>query len=274
MDIVQVEQGKEITLAIVGDLHINSTVGLAPKLIRLDDGGYYQQSKFQEKLWECWTDFWIQAEREKKETGQLAVILNGDLVDGDHHRTSQIVTRNLTYQHYAALEVLEPVSRIADALFVIRGTDVHAGEAGQHEDAIARDLQAVKSPEGSWSHWMLRARINGVGFDVAHHGSMGRLAWTSANLLLRQAVEIELEYHRAGQEPPAYAIRSHNHRWGDSSFNAPVRLLALAGWQGLTSFVNSKHPGAIPQIGGLLFRVGNGEATFRVVSYTRESWLI
>lgn len=274
MDITRYsDEQSPIVIAAVGDLHVNSTVGLSPPKIRLDDGGWYSQSEFQKKLWECWIDFWCQFEHDGIGAHKV-VVLNGDLVDGDHHNTSQIVTRNQEIQHQMALLTLEKPRELADEIFVVRGTDVHVGEAARSEEAIGRDLDAVRSLDLRHSHWRLRANFGGVGFDFAHHGSMGRLPWTSANLLLRTAVEVELEYYRSGERPPAYAVRSHNHQWGDTSMNSPVRVLALGCWQGLTSFVNRIKPGATPHIGGIIFRIEAGQASFRIVNYTKQSWII
>jgi hypothetical protein len=184
----------------------------------------------------------------------------------------------MEYQHQAALDVLEPVRAVSKNFIFTRGTDAHVGDSGWYEEAIARSVamlgcNVLKSQEGNYSHWILRADIGGVGFDIAHHGPMGRLPWTAANLLLRTAIEIELSYFRAGMEPPAFAIRNHNHRFGDSSFNAPVRVLANGAWQGLSSFVNKVAPGATPQVGGIIFSIKQGQATFRIVNYTREQWI-
>lgn len=276
--LVQYDPGEDFTIAIVGDLHVNSLTGLAPELFRLDTGGYYMQSEFQQKLWKCWLDFWAQVAKDGAGTRIIAV-LNGDTVEGpDHHHTTQIITKSYEYQHQAALAVLEPMKAVTNNAVVIRGTDPHVGDAGWCEEAIGRDLaymglDVLRTEEGNFSHWILRARMGEIGFDIAHHGPMGRLPWTSANLLLRTAVEIELDYWRAGMQPPMFAVRNHNHRFGDSSFNAPVRVLANGCWQGLTSFVNRVKPGATPQIGGLIFQVIKGTPTFRVVNYTRETWI-
>jgi hypothetical protein len=274
MDAIQTYDADHLTIAVVSDLHINSTLGLCPEKILLDDGGYYLPSAFQEKLWKCWEDFWDQVGKERL-GGELIVIVNGDAVDGDHHNTPQIVSRNLETQRQAGISVLSRPARMASALYIVRGTEVHVGKSAQAEEALAYDLNAVKTPEGRNSWWRLPISFSGVRFDFAHHGNMGRLPWTTNNMINRLAVEIELEYRRMELEPPNFAIRSHNHRWGDSSIFNPVKVISLAGWQGPTAHVHRIAPGALPQVGGLIFHIDNGAASFRVVSYTKDMpWLI
>ena len=88
-----------LTLAIVGDLHCGSTVGLAPPLFRTDDGQTVQHSPFQAKLWAAWLDYW---QRVSETSGPLVVVINGDLVDGDHHRTPQLISRSIEQQRRMA----------------------------------------------------------------------------------------------------------------------------------------------------------------------------
>lgn len=208
----------KLTVAVVADLHINSTMALMPPNTYLDDGQPVGQSPFQQKLWSCWRDFWGQVEREKGD-GELVTILDGDIVDGDHHHTPQIISTNLETQERMALDVLEQPARLSNAIFVVRGTEVHSGLAGQQEEAIARQLHAVKPDLWSYSWYSLRAEFGGVKFDVAHHGPLGRLPWTKANMVNRLAVEVEIEYHRLGQTPPDFALRAHNHQFADSGLN-------------------------------------------------------
>ena len=47
-------------VAVVSDLHINSTVGLCPGPVPLDDGGTHQPSKEQRALLRCWNEYWAE----------------------------------------------------------------------------------------------------------------------------------------------------------------------------------------------------------------------
>jgi len=253
----------------VSDLHVNSTVGLAPPVFRLDDGATMHHSEFQAKMWACWIDYWQQVGRERSGS-EVWAVLNGDIVDGDHHKTPQIFTRNLTDQHRMAVAALAPMMEVVTKIFVIRGTPAHVGAAGQAEELIANEIGAEVTPIGNQSWYRLICDIEGVGFDFAHHGSLGRLPWTKGNIAKRLAIEIELESYRRHRQPPSFVVRGHRHQFADSGMDAPVRVLFLPCWQGPTDYVHGIAPGAQPQIGGLIFQAIDGQATFRVAGYSED----
>ena len=67
----------------------------------------------------------------------MFAIFNGDMVDGDHHNTSQIMSRNPEAQAAALRESLAvPLALNLDKLFVVRGTEAHTGKF--REDLLYR----------------------------------------------------------------------------------------------------------------------------------------
>lgn len=259
-----------VTIVSVADLHINSTVGLAPPVVRLDDGGTCHHSRFQGKLWDCWCDLWQHQIR--RTGGEVWGLLVGDLVDGDHHQTPQIFSRNLTDQHVMAITALAPMLEVVDRLWVVRGTPAHVRACGQSEELIAREIGAQQTPGGQYSWYRITSQDWGrpLPLDAAHHGSLGRLPWTKGNLAKRLAIEIELEYGRMRLDPPQFAVRAHRHTFADSGMDAPVRVLFLPAWQGATDYVQIVAPGALPQVGALIFDIDKGAASFRLVPYTEN----
>lgn len=243
--------------AVVSDLHVNSTVGLCPASgVRLDDGGTYMPSNSQVWLWERWLETWsIVVEKAEEVGGSIRVVLNGDLVDGDHHNTPQIISRNLETQHEAAMSVLEPVRDLApEHVFVVRGTEAHVGKSAQREEALARWLGAEEDPAtGAASWWHLRAESNGRLLDFLHHGRLGGRPWTKVTGPGTLAAEIALYSASAGERCPDLAVRSHFHQWADSGDNFPVRVVQIAGWQLSTAFIHRINASAaLPSIGALL----------------------
>lgn len=259
MEIINYDN-EDLTLAIFGDVHAGSPVGLCPPTVRLDDGGTYQASAFQVRLLEAWLDYWTQAER-MKGSGKLIAILNGDVIDGDHHRTIQLVTHNLEIQRRMAMELLDPMRRMADGVIFIRGTDAHDGRLSMDLESMARELGAQQDEHGRSAHYHLkvdfgeRARL-----DCAHVGKTGRLPWTTVNGAMSLSREIELLYYAQGMRPPDLAVRSHFHRWVDTYDNSPVRLIGLGCWQGPTSYIYQRSPMVgLPHIGGMLVKIEKGE---------------
>ncbi len=264
--------GVAVTLvAVVSDLHTNSTVGLCPPSVNLDDGGTYRASDAQQWIWRNWLDYWQTVKNLKKRT-RLIVVLNGDIIDGDHHDTPQIISRNMSDQHRICIKALEPIFALKPhKIFVIRGTEAHVGKSGQNEERIAADIGAEVDPitdTASW--WWLPLDVERVRFDIAHHGRMGGRPWTRANAVQATAAELTMRYAERGDKLPDLAIRSHLHQHADSYDNYPIRVLQTASWQLSTAFGHRIAPGAMLPVGGLIFDCRNGEYTLHKCLYTAK----
>lgn len=258
-------------VAAVSDIHSNSTIGICPYSFQLDDGGTYKASKAQRWLWRNWRDYWDRIADMRRDTGlPVVAILNGDLVDGNHHRTTQIITSNEADQLRLAVDVLQPVLDTADRLFIIRGTEAHAGQGAAREEAIARDVGAEESRWGTASWWHLYAEFGGVTFDVMHHGESGSMRpWTAGAGVNRIAAILVYEYARTGDAIPQVALRAHRHTFKDSGTSHPVRVFQTPPWQLTTAFgYRIGVGGKVADVGGLWFVCRKGEVTgWEAVTY-------
>lgn len=219
----------QTTLVIVSDEHINSAVGLCKPEINLDDGGTYHVSRGVRWLWNCWLDFCQQA---SAAPGRKIAILNGDLGELDTKRRSyQLITPNKATIQRMVMDTIEPLLSVVDQVYVMRGTAAHTGKSAWLEEAIGNDLtNSVKQDDaGSW--WHLRAVVEGIRLDIAHHASMGGLPWTAKNAANKLAAETVFTYVEEYQQPaPHLVIRSHNHRRADSYDNFSVRVIFTPAW--------------------------------------------
>jgi hypothetical protein len=249
-------------VAIVSDEHAGSTVAPCPPVVELDDGGEYHASKVQRWLWQSWGDFWDEAARVRDEVdGALRVVSNGDLVEGDHHGTAQIISRHPGIEQAVAKSLLEvPKSKGVESWHIVRGTESHVGKSGKAEEALARWLGAEPDPEtGNASWWHCRMDLDGVRLDFAHHGRMGQRPWTRGNVVLNLAAEVFMEYAAAGKPHPHLAVRSHLHQWMDTGSIHPVRVIQTPGWQLKTGYVHKVAANSlIPHIGGALVLIRDG----------------
>lgn len=266
---------KPIVLVISSDHHPGGTTAVCPpEGVRLDDGGEYHPSRPQVWLWHQWVDFNQRGTALAKQAkAERWDILAGDLFEGDHHRTTQIVSGNPDAQNYVANRVFSVTrEHRPKRLFVVRGTEDHVGHAGSAEEALAKAIGAERDPETHlWSRWHLRLNVNGQLFDVQHHGRAGGRVWTSQNALNAQAWDLHMEYHRKGYPVPDVAVRAHAHTFGDTYEACPTRLLMTGSWQFKTGYAHKVAPNKISDIGGYLVLVEpDGKMQVTRVQYKPE----
>jgi len=210
-------------------------------------------------MWREWNRFAKEAQELKESLGaKLYAVFNGDVTDGDHHDTSQIITRNPATMVRLAALALKPITDVADECIFIRGTASHVGNSGSSEELIADDLQGWEK-DGVRSHWSLYANFGGVIVQFAHHAGMGRLPWTAKNAANRVASKALFACAEQGMKLPDLIFRSHNHRWSDSYDNYPCRAICLPAWQLKTEYVHRIDSTAVPHIGGVFVVIRPGE---------------
>ncbi|NIR76800.1 MAG: hypothetical protein GWN53_17375 [Gammaproteobacteria bacterium] len=258
-------------IAIVSDIHAVSTTALCPPgAIRLDDGGEYHPSKAQLWLWQCWTDYWDRVERVRdEEKADLFIILLGDLIDGDHHGTAQIITKHPGVMHDIAMRCIEePLGLGPDHIFVIRGTESHTGKSASKEEALAKNIRDMGHPleedpaaeTASW--WYMMADINGKRIDAAHHGRMGTRSYTRGSYSRLYAFDIWAERQLNGERPPDIAFRAHRHKMADSGDHYPTRLLQSGAWQLQTAFAHKIATESLADIGGWITTIREDGSVF------------
>lgn len=261
-------------VAIVGDTHTNSTLGLCPLSgVELDEGGTYKPNKVQRALWKAWEDFTDTVVSLRDLHGaKLCTIFNGDICDGDHHNTTQIISRSEATMFRIVHKTLSKLYDESDVNFVTRGTRAHRGASGSIEEKFAEDIGAVKDPLGgsfSWGHALLN--IEGVLIDIAHHATMGRLPWTMKNAGNSLASRVLFQYANRRERIPHLAFRSHNHRYADSYTHYAVRGICLPAWQGVTEHIESIDPGAVADIGGAIVLCKGGKYEVIIKQYALPS---
>jgi hypothetical protein len=232
-------------------------------------------SKAQRWIWRCWQDYWQYIDN--LERSRLYVVINGDVIEGLHHNTTQLVSHNESTQLDMALRVLEPVAQLADHLFIVRGTEAHTGPSAQWEERIALDLGAARDTVGltaSW--WHLPLEVEGVAFDIGHHPQTNsRRPWTMDQAAARQAAITWAEYHDMDQRPPDVVIRSHVHQYA-RGYRGDTFGVFCPPWQITTAFGRRLGTGRrIEPIGGLVFQCQDGGYTWSDKRYRprpRTAW--
>lgn len=260
---------------VISDTHVGCRLALChPAGAALDDGGTYQPSPLQRKVWGYWQEFWGEWVPRATHGEPFAVVHNGDAIDGVHHGATTQWSHNLGDQGEHAHAVLKPVVTACEGRYYhIRGTEAHVGKSGAEEERLAKRLGAIPNEEGQHARYELWLRVSGHLCHFLHH-----VGTTSSSAHESSAVNAELAgmYADAGRwcrESPRIVVRSHRHR------SIEIRLPANDGyatvfvtpaWQLKTPFA-WKIAGArisTPQIGGSLIRVGDEELHTR--HYVRD----
>lgn len=263
---------RPVVLAVTSDIHAGSTVALCPPEVPLDDGGAYKASKAQLWMWQCWRDFWAKADATRQaHDADLYQLFNGDLVDGNHHGTTQIVTGNPNGQSVIFGDIIKvPLALKPAGIWVTRGTDAHVGQSACAEERIADGLRKNKDPivsettTGAASHWNAKAVFHGFRFDFAHHGRVGTRPWTKPNVVLNLAAEIFHDHAVAdfdANRPPTaphIAVRSHMHQFVDTGNAHRTRVIQTPAWQLATSYINRIAPGKLAEVGGVIIVIREG----------------
>lgn len=236
-------KAKTKQLVILSDLHCGGSTGLWPKGFKTHEGFEVGQNGFQEWLWECWEDLegWI-----KKKTGgkPYELLLNGDLIEGVHHRTIEIMTPDPSDMVNAAIQVLGPLSDRATRTYLTTGTSCHVGNT---EAWIGREIGAVKDPD-TGHHVFPRLELEYGDHLVAasHHiSTTGRPYLEASALSMALGSEIQ-ERARTGKRTPTILIKGHRHVHGIYSDGMGMCLVTGA-WQGLTRHAQKVVSHAIPR---------------------------
>lgn len=240
---------KNKIVMVLSDLHVGSTVGLWPEGFVSNEGNLIGQNKFQEWLWECWEDMlkWSDKIISKQ---PFELVLNGDLVDGIHHKTLQVMTPDPGDQVDAVKAVLEPLAASAARLHLIKGTECHTRN---DEVRIGRALNGSKDPSTGQHAWdSLDLRVNGVLYNFMHHIGTTARSYLEASAHSIALGNLSHTRARAKQSVPDIIVRGHRHRHGIWDDGNQMSVITGA-WQGLTRYGHKVVPGAICQPSAVIF---------------------
>lgn len=278
------------TLIVVSDTHCGCRMGLCPPTAqRVDGGGSYLPSKFQQGMWRWWLEFWDAWVPEVTRGEPYDVVHNGDAIDGSHHNSTTQISHNIEDQVRIAEAIMRPrveaCKKLGGTYYHIRGTEAHVGQSGEYEERLARNLGAKPNEEGQYARFDLWKRV-GVSTKRVHAPLvhlLHHIGTTASAAHESSAVNAELtasyvEAARWNREPPDFIVRSHRHRSIAVDMNSAkgyAAAIVTPAWQGKTPFA-WKIPGARlsePQVGGIMIRQGDEEGYYRrfVKSFDRSA---
>jgi len=253
-------------VVVVSDLHCGCRLGLCPSWpIKLDDGGTYIAPPLGQTVWQWWGEFWTEWVPRVTRGEPFAVVINGDIMDGVHHGSTTQISHNLQDQRNIARTVLTEIKDLCEGrLYIVRGTEAHAGQSAVDEETLARELDAQPNEQGQHARWDLWLNLGGRLVHFLHHiGTTGSNAY-EATAVGKELTEEYNEAARWGCGRPDIIVRSHRHR--HIEIRVPTGsgygiAFVTPGWQRKTP-LTWRLPGArlaTPQFGGSLIRLGDEE---------------
>jgi hypothetical protein len=265
--------GDNYLFVFCADTHCGSTMGLMkPGWFPLHDGGGYEPGATQKLIWKVWEAGWDKVAKERK--GRRLIIVHvGDAVEGIHHATTQLISSRVDEHEKIHVDAMKWAMQKAkfgkdDALYYISGTEEHAGNGSRSEETIADKMDGVVKMNNNRATWdVIRKSINGVGFDISHHGaSIGNTPLTEENGLTQKMKALYFDSLNYKQEIPRYWIRAHLHRFVYSRYvgaQGSIEGFVLPSFQMKTGYVYKRFNGRTTpsDIGMIWIRVDKDGST-------------
>jgi hypothetical protein len=217
-------------LVIVSDIHAGSSVAIMPPKLTIAEEQVVEANALQRFFWKAWLDA-VQWVGNIADADQFALCLNGDMIEGNHHHTKQIISTEVGDHVECAAQVLAPLASKASKIFLTKGTECHTGDA---ENALGLRLNAEKNPANNRRVFdRLTLDICGTRFVARHHVSTSSRPWADSNGLGVELASEQLQAIRNGEPLPKILAVAHRHVGGHIA-NGEGICLATPAWQGLT----------------------------------------
>lgn len=219
-------------IVVLSDIHCGSTKALLPPGFVTLEGNRLSLNAMQEWLWLCWEKTLSFIDKETK--GEpFALVLNGDLIEGNHHGTKEIISPDVGDHFNAAVQTLAPLAKIAAASFVVRGTEAHVQNS---EAGLGKVLGCQLNQElGIHAFDRLVLELNGVRHVFRHHIGTSVRRGLAGTQLSANLAEEQVEAANNGEKIPRVVVCSHRHKFGLYQDTNGL-LVVTPPFQGLTRF--------------------------------------
>lgn len=226
-------QRKRIELVVVySDLHCGSTTAILPPGFVAKEGFGVVQNSLQQWLWDRW-----QAQQRflwgVVGSDLFSVVINGDVIEGNHHGTKQIWSPRVDDHFAAAVQVLRPITERASRRFMVKGTECHVHDM---EEGIGSVLGFDKCPSTGLPVFdRLTLEVGGTRTVFRHHIGTSTRRALGATQLGAQLNEEVVEAAANGEKVPKVLCCAHRHVFGSYADNHGLCVVTPP-WQGLTRF--------------------------------------
>lgn len=233
-------------VVVISDTHCGSTVGLLPPGCVSIEGNMLTLNEHQQWIWDKWVDFTQHWLPEMVGDSEFALVINGDVFEGNHHHSTQLMTPDPADQWGIACKALDPLIEWADKSFVVVGTECHTRNM---EHAIAEHFGSVKASNnrGAWDR--LDMDVNGCVVRFVHHISTTSRVHLRASRLSIHLANMQLEALRAKHPIPQVLCAGHCHVYDEYTDSVGMCITGPS-WQTLTRYGYKVVSNAVPSVGG------------------------
>lgn len=194
-------------LTFITDPHCGSTAGLSLPIWRDAEGVEHRHNKRQAWIWQAWQDFW-KWQNAIVGSDPWTLALGGDNTEGQHHRSTEVVTNRTDDQVDMALDILKPHCEAAQRVLMVRGTECHVQDT---EKFIMARYGAPANMEGNGCPDRIEFRIHGTLCAMAHHISTTSRKGLEGSAESIALAEEQVQAAACNHEPPMVVLRGHRH---------------------------------------------------------------
>ena len=242
---------KSRLLLCLSDTHIGSSIGLCPLAFSdVDEGPAITANVPQKWLHSQWRDLIEVWWPGVAGSDPWTLVLCGDLLEGIHHNSIQVVSQDPAVHARMAVEVLGELVDLpgCQAVYVVRGTECHVGTL---ETDISYQLGGIEDQAtGSPVHDHLMISIAGCLCSFQHHISTSTKSWSGGNALQSAIVDEGYRCAAAGIRMPDVIVRAHRHQFGWLRTSAGA-CLALPCFQLLTKYAKKVVQTSLAEVGAV-----------------------
>ena len=193
----------------------------------------------------------------------VRLILDGDLIDGDHHHSGDVFTNDPMEMADINITLMaELQQRIdwqrGDELYIVKGTEIHTRD---FENYIGRELNAQMNGE-SYAFDFLELDTNGVISWFVHHGPGAGEGANEGNTMRNWLKNIYYNALKDGTKIPDVVYTGHVHNPTYSPFGyrrgmcfKNMHGIILPSWQMKTRYAWMKAPVSRNKIGGVYHEI-------------------
>ena len=217
------------SLVIVSDTHCGSHYGIMPPDVRLYGGNVIQPNKVQRWLYDCW-QYDYQVMKRWTAGRNCGLIINGDAIEGNHHRTTEIVSVDEGDHLTIAKKLFKPFRKLFKKAWIVEGTECHTKNL---ESSLGEKLDCERYSATSHAWPELPIEVNGCFGIVRHHiTTTSRPHLEASGIGIQMNMEV-LEAARSAKRVPKWCAYAHRHKFGYVNDGDTLAIVTNP-WQALT----------------------------------------